>query len=388
MKRRRAPSQTLTRYAFAVVIVFVLAQVSWWLIFQHRYITQVTQRTLDGWQRDAATLSDLAERANLDEAQTRELLAAYAHLRVDEATGRFQVDRSMVREFQERQQGHVRMLAFEGPFFVFVVLLGLYIIARSLRAERELKRRQQNFLSAITHEFKTPMSTLRLLIETAMYRPLSAEKQRNYLSRMNEELARLEQTSEQVLAAARLEQAEQATVLASGELNEVVSGIADRVRGGLEARGATLTVIHTSEPLPVSVDEGAYAVVLSNLLDNAVKYSPGPQKSITIRLERQGDLIFAHVEDEGVGLETGEANRIFDRFYRVGSELTRNAKGVGLGLYLVKTITEAMNGWVRCEPNDRAGRGTRFTIVLPRRVTLTRDEQVAASGRPAVEDAR
>jgi signal transduction histidine kinase len=92
------------------------------------------------------------------------------------------------------------MIAFEGPFFALVILAMLALIASSLRAERELKRRQQNFLSAVTHEFNTPIGTLRLLVQTLRLRPASPERTVDYLRRMETELDRLERTSEQVLA--------------------------------------------------------------------------------------------------------------------------------------------------------------------------------------------
>ena len=362
------PSRTLTRVAFGVIIAFVLAQVAWWLIFQHRYISSVTETTLSSWQKDVSAANAALARTTLDDGLVDELLADYPHLRFSGDAEQFVLDSAYVESFTQRQRGYVRMFAFEGPFFVLVVLLGLAIIAGNLRLERELKRRQQNFLSAVTHEFKTPMSTLRLLIETAQLRSLPAEKQRDYLRRMATEVERLEQTSEQVLAAARLEQNRGAPLLAPLELNSLMQGLVGRARAGLEARGAELHVAYSPEPLPVSLDADAFSLVVGNLLDNAVKYSPGPRKPVRVELEAQDDLVLVHVEDEGVGIPEAEHRNVFERFYRVGNELTRDSRGIGLGLHLVKSITEAMNGWVRVGPAS-SGRGTRFTLVLPRRVS-------------------
>ncbi|CAN5801380.1 hypothetical protein BH24DEI2_BH24DEI2_17460 [soil metagenome] len=373
MKRRPfLTSRTVTRAAFGVIIVFVLAQVVWWIIFQNRYISGVTQDTLAAWQQDVGAANDAVKNA-ANPTLVRALEADYPHLLFDEMAGTFMLDPAVVAAFTNRQNGFIRMVAFEGPFFVLVVLTGLYIIAKSLRTERELKRRQQNFLSAITHEFKTPLSTLRLLIETVLMRSLPPEKQRDYLSRMEGELTRLESTSEQVLAAARLEQSRTTTLLEPLEMNSAVQGVVGRLRAGLEARGALLDVVYSPEPLPVSIDSSAFGVVLGNLLDNAVKYSPGAEKIVTVRLERQRDLVLTHVEDRGVGISEVERKRVFERFYRVGSEMTRRSTGVGLGLHLVRSMTEAMNGWVRLEANHP--QGTRFTVVLPRRVVATAEEQ-------------
>jgi two-component system sensor histidine kinase SenX3 len=264
----------------------------------------------------------------------------------------------------------MRMFAFEVPFFLLVILLSLVFIAASLRSERELKRRQQNFMSAVTHEFKTPISTLRLLIETALLRPLPAEKLREYLRRMTAEVSRLEQTSDQVLASARLEQSPEPPVLAPHDLSTLVATVVDRMRQGLEARGAEIRIDLAERPLPVSVDEDAFAMALGNLLDNAVKYSPGERKPVGVRVEPSGDLALVQVEDQGAGIPPGEHERIFDRFYRSGDEMTRESSGMGLGLHLVRSAVEAMNGWVRCA-NREEGPGARFTIVLPQRLGVT-----------------
>jgi signal transduction histidine kinase len=122
---------------------------------------------------------------------------------------------------------------------------------------------------------------------------------------------------------------------------------------GLEARGARLTVRYAAEPLPVSLEPDAFALVLNNLLDNAVKYSPGAVKPVTVTLRADGDLVRLHVDDEGVGLGPAERERVFERFYRAGDEMTRTSAGVGLGLHLVRSVTEAMNGWVQVEDTPR-----------------------------------
>ena len=365
MKRPRITSQRATRIAFVVIVVFLLAQVTWWIIFQQRYIERVTQDTVTAWIRDANTATQLY---GAQPDLRAELLEIYPHLRLEDEG--FVVDPDDLQAFRDEQTGHLRMFAFEGPFYALVILAGLYVIGLSLRAERDLKRRQQNFLNAVSHEFKTPISTLRLLIETALYRPLKPEKQRDYLGRMEREVARLETMSEQILASARLEHAPLVGSLAPLELNTVVRALLEGQRSALEARGAHLTVSYTSDPLPVSLDEEAFSIVLGNLLDNAVKYTPGPDKPLRVRLERKPHLALVHVEDAGVGLGESDKARIFDPFYRVGDELTRSAPGVGLGLHLVRSMTEAMNGWVRCDaPLDpQTGRGTRFTVVLPRRM--------------------
>jgi len=374
--------------AFGVIVVFVLSQAAWWIVFEFRTIHQATQEQLTSWQHDANLANEvLAQAAGGETARAalqQRILRRYPHLAYQGSLpgGGFVVDQASRERFLAAQNRHLRMFAFEGPTFALVVLSMLLLIAVTLRGERELKRRQQNFLSAITHEFKTPISTLKLLVQTAQMRSLPPPKQEEYLRRMEAELDRLEHTSEQVLASARLEHAEQAPGFAPLELNHVVQGIVGAARYGLEARGALLTVDYAPEPLPVSLDPDAFAVVLNNLLDNAVKYTPGAERPVRVKLERRGDLIEVHVDDRGVGLKEGEEERVFERFYRTGDEMTRESEGVGLGLHLVRSITEAMNGWVRSGANPDAERGARFTVVLPRRVVATEQERGGGAGAP------
>ena len=389
--RRRPPRQANgerrgTRIAFTVIVLFVLAQVGWWLIFQTQLIDRAAAEREEAWQRDVATVTALVAS---DPGSLARLLERYPPLRPSapppDGTLAVEVDPEAAARLAARDASARRMIAFEGPFFAVVILAMLALIAGSLRAERELKRRQQNFLSAVTHEFNTPIGTLRLLVQTLRLRRASPERTVDYLRRMETELDRLERTSDHVLAAARLEQAEVPPVLEAADLNVVVQGLIGRAREGLEARGARLTVRYGDEPLPVSLDPNAFALVLNNLLDNAVKYGAGDVKPVTVTLRGDGDLVRLHVDDEGPGVPAEERERVFERFYRAGDELTRVSMGVGLGLHLVKTVTEAMNGWVQVESGP-GGRGSRFTVVLPRRVTAD-DAASAIGGTGAVASA-
>ena len=372
----RLERQNATRVAFTIIVVFVVAQVTWWILMQGRLAGELRDTTLAAWERDARTANAVLA---LDPSAEGALLARYPHLRPAAGEASLEVDPAARVAVQRRSDRTTRMLAFEGPFFALVILGLLLFIAGSLRTERELKRRQANFLSAVTHEFKTPISTLRLLVQTLRLRPLGAERQQDYLRRMEGEIDRLERTSEQVLATARLEQSSEPPPLAAADLNQVVQGWVGRLRPGLEVRGADLRVRYSAEPLPVALDGDAFGVAFSNLLDNAVKYTPGETKRIAITLERDGDLIALHVDDEGVGLPAAERERVFERFYRTGDEMTRESAGVGLGLALVKSTVEAMRGWVKVADGP-SGRGTRFTVVLPRRVALAEGD---ASGGDA-----
>ncbi len=362
---RRPSRRVATRIAFAVIVTFVLAQVTWWLVFQTRLLDDAARERSEAWARDVATANEVLAR---DPGALDALLARYPHLRsVAGADGpTVAVDPAVAAAAREEAAGQRRMLAFEGPFFAVVILLMLALIAGSLRTERELKQRQQNFLSAVTHEFKTPIGTLRLLLETLRYRDVPAAKRADYLARIDGELARLEKTSDEVLAAARLETSGAPPVLEAADLGDAVRRTVERLRGGLEARGADLRVEPMDGPAPVSLAPESFALALGNLLENALKYTPGERKRIVVRVDASGDPLRVHVDDAGPGVPAGERGKIFDRFYRAGDEMTRTSAGVGLGLHLVRNAVQAMNGWVAVA--DAPGGGARFTIHLPRRV--------------------
>ncbi|HET8986737.1 MAG TPA: HAMP domain-containing sensor histidine kinase [Trueperaceae bacterium] len=370
-------SRTATRVTFTLIVVFLIAQMAWWIIFQTRYIGQVIDDTLAAWQRDQRAANAVLEAYPDDDTLVSEMLAEFSHLRFDEGSGQLVVDPAVEAEFLASQRSYSRMFLFEGPFFVLIVLFGLLIIGRSLRQERELKRRQRNFLDAVGHEFRTPVSTLRLLIETALMRELTPEKQRHYLNRMAAEVDRLEHTGLQVLASARLESSSPPLDgLAQLDLRDAVRRVVELSRLGLEARGARLSVDYGDTELPVAVEPEGFKVLLDNLLDNAVKYTPEASKPVALRLERSGGNALLHVEDRGRGIPERERNQVFERFYRGGNELTRTAPGIGLGLYLVERAATRMHGSVTITANE--AQGTRFTVALPL-VTATSQSTAAAA---------
>jgi len=368
----RMNRRQVTRVAFTVIIVFVLAQVVWWIIFQRNYVERTVDATMAAWQADAQAAQASFDVSRNPDALGEQLLNTYPHLRL--VNGQFEINPGAQAAYLDEQQGVLRMFAFEGPFFVLVVLAMLGLIYQSLRQERQLKKQQQNFLAAVTHEFKTPLATLRLLVETHQMRELTADKRTEYLTRMASELNRIERTSNQVLAAARLEEQDSPPILEPADLRDATESIVRRLRPGTETQGVRLQLDLGSEPAPVSLDQDAFALVLSNLLDNAVKYA-GADARIHVRSEQDGNLLRLHIDDDGPGVAEGERSRIFERFYRSQDESVRKAAGTGLGLHLASKTMEGMNGWLSASVSPEGG--ARFTITLPRRVVASKAPSAA-----------
>ncbi len=347
--------------ALGVVVVFLLAQVIWWMVFQHQYIERTIAQTDEQWQQEAKNAELALQNVRLEsKTALSEIFKQSPHLDLSQRP--VKVNQAALDTYRQRQERYLRMFAFEVPFFLVVMLIGLFVIWRSFKGNFELRRRQENFLMAATHEFRTPISSLRLLVQTAQYRELTRDKQLEFLERMNREVERLQDVSERVLATAQLEQGVSIENLSVQNLSQVLAQQVQKQRRGLEKRGAKLFFELTQSQVPVRLDPAAFEIVLSNLLDNAVKYSLDPEKPIFVRLETKGAFALLSVEDRGIGIEKTEIPHIFDQFYRVGHELTRVAKGLGLGLYLVRGIVTLLHGTVRCEVLPL---GTRFVVSLP-----------------------
>jgi signal transduction histidine kinase len=249
--------------------------------------------------------------------------------------------------------GWVMGLAVIGGLILFVVSL-----ARQIR----LNQRQQNFIDSVTHELKSPLTSLKLHLETIQRRPLTQDQLSGFTATMLADVERLDQLIDHVLEAARAESIRRPPRREPVDLPACVRAVAALVerRHGLEAgtievRGAALT-LHT--------DPNALELVLTNLLDNAVKYSLDEVRVAVTFATTAGGGVSIAVADAGVGITKGHMRRVFHRFYRVGNELTRIRQGTGLGLYIVKETVRQLGGSIRAEsPGDK--QGSVFTLTLP-----------------------
>jgi signal transduction histidine kinase len=254
------------------------------------------------------------------------------------------------------------LLIILGSVFFVLIIAGLVLLCVWLVREMRLNQRQQAFLDAVTHEMKTPLASLRLYLETLALHDPEPERRRAFLGRMAEDVERLERTVVQVLAAARAEgparRAETEPVDLAALLEAGIQEI--RQRHGLpegairvDARGAD----------PALGDPGELAVIFRNLLENAVKYSEPPVE-VRVRVEGSADgRIQVEIADQGIGIEPRELRKIFQRFYRVGRDVQRQAAGLGLGLFIVGNLVRRNGGRVVAR-SEGSGRGSRFVVTL------------------------
>jgi signal transduction histidine kinase len=253
-----------------------------------------------------------------------------------------------------------------GIIFFVAIIAG--IVLNTIFLVREVRRNEQqdSFLNAVTHELKTPVTSIRLYLQTLERRKISDEQRRNFYRLMLEDTDRLLGTVEQVLKASEVRQRNARKNWEDIDFSVVARESLElaRLRHGLSEEelhfGAepsrNITLIGNPEELRTAV---------ANLLENAVKYS-GPQREIVVDVETPDiDTVLLHVRDNGVGIPRAELKRLFRRFYRVQHQGAGQVKGTGLGLFIVRSIVRRHGGDAFAESAGE-GLGSTFTIRLPR----------------------
>ena len=253
------------------------------------------------------------------------------------------------------------MLVSEGAFFAILLLVLIGLLWRSFRREVELERQHRNFLSAVTHELKSPLAAMRLALETVTSGRASPEAGKRFIGNALEDVERLQDLVEKVLEATRFGEGWTEIHSEDTNLSRLVEDSIEAFRRRALATGARLRA-DISPDIQAEVDAEAMAIVISNLLENAVKYGDDPP-AVEIDLSLDGSQAVLEVGDNGAGISEEDVALIFGRFYRGGDELTRTARGTGLGLYLVQQIVEAHRG--RVEVASTGPAGTTFRVTVP-----------------------
>jgi signal transduction histidine kinase len=249
-----------------------------------------------------------------------------------------------------------------GSLLSLLILVGLVLLCVWLVREIRFNQRQQAFLDAVTHEMKTPLAALRLYLETLGRHDLAEARRSLFLARMGEDVERLERTVGQVLAAARAETPTRRRPTEPIDLTELLQGLADDIRRR-HALPEDAIRIERRRPLSALGDATELGLVFRNLLENAVKYSQPPVE-VRIHLEEGADgRVRAEISDRGIGIEPRELRKIFQRFYRASRDVQRQAAGLGLGLFIVRSLVRRNGGRVEAL-SEGSGRGSRFVVTL------------------------
>lgn len=260
----------------------------------------------------------------------------------------------------EAQPHRKVMIIGEGIFFMLIFVVGALKLKRTFVREHKIQQQQQNFLLAVTHELKSPLASIKLAIQTILKRNLSEEQRNQFLSNSLKDIERLDDLVGNVLIATKLENLRYNFPKEDIDLSELVKNVAGR----LQIHSCTTQVIKTElEPgLQIEGDRFAITNVVTNLIENAVKYSP-PCAHVSVKVAQDNGNVVFSVADHGIGIADNEKKLIFNKFYRVGNEDTRKTKGTGLGLYIVKTVLERHRAHISMKDNTPSG--SVFEVMFP-----------------------
>ncbi len=252
---------------------------------------------------------------------------------------------------------------------VLIAVVGTVIVGRAAVEERRLATLRGDFVANVSHELKTPLASVRMFGELLLTgRVANDEKRHEYLQIIVGESERLSNLIGNVLDFAKAEKGKDAYEFVEGDLATVAARAVDTLRYRAEREG--IEIFADLEPAPCVLDERSVELAVINLIDNALKYAKGTD-SVRVCAKPQGDsaagAVMVRVEDAGPGIDSGDRDRIFDRFVRGRGAQDAHVRGSGIGLALVKHIADAHGGSVRVESPLERGKGSAFEIRLPQK---------------------
>lgn len=257
---------------------------------------------------------------------------------------------------KDQQRRHTAQYVAEGLTFLVLIMIGAVYIYRSVRNQIRLQAQQQNFMMAVTHELKTPIAVAQLNLETLRKHALDEQKKNRLIEITLNETNRLNQLATNILVSAQLEGGRYQLVRERKDISAQLINIVHDFQQRFPDRNWQ-TDIHPG--LTIVGDDLLLQMLFNNLLENAYKYSP-QGSSIIARLYPEGAFVILEIIDEGMGIPGNEKKNVFKKFYRIGSEQTRSAKGTGLGLHLCKKIAEDHSA--RISILDNTPKGSIFKV--------------------------
>ena len=282
-------------------------------------------------------------------------IAEYANLSDDTKFIRLAINPKKIEElkFERYQQRNIWL--YQSILLLFLVGVGIYGVFSSIEKIYKLNKQQNNFLLSVTHEFKTPIAAIRLMLQTSKHPKVNDEKRIELVDNSIQSTHRLEELAENMLTAMQIEsnayQYNLSPVDYSNLVNKVINN--QQIKGQISAE--------VEPDIVVDGDDFILRMVVNNLIENAFKYSNNQPIEVSLTKDQKWKRL--SIKDQGIGLKKEDYKNIFKKFYRVQDEETRVSKGTGLGLFIVKQALEKHSGKVFVSAND--DKGSTFTILLP-----------------------
>ena len=248
--------------------------------------------------------------------------------------------------------------------FIIVVLAAFFITIRSLMTQRKLVEIKRDFINNMTHELKTPLATISLAVDALKSTKVNTDpKSVDYFSNIiKEENIRMNKHVETILQAAQLDKRENELNKQEVELHDLILGVVDSFKLQLEGKPSNVQTILEANPSTIKVDEEHLLHVLSNLIDNAIKYSK-TEIDIAIQTKTLNNKTCIRIIDKGIGMDANARKHIFEKFYRAHSGNVHDVKGYGLGMSYVKWVIDSHKGQITVQ--SEVGVGTAIEIILP-----------------------
>lgn len=262
-----------------------------------------------------------------------------------------------------RYQRRVLMVVSEGVFFWIGMAAVVALLWKMLRQEAVLEQQRQNFISAVTHELKTPIAGIRLSLETVLSGRAQGPAREQFLRNALADAERLQNLVEKILELTRFASGVHRLNIQVADLSQLVEEELMVAQGRAEARGIQLEG-DIAAGVRVPHDPEGVSIILSNLLENAFKYAAATDPKVWVRLWVEQGQAILEVRDNGIGISPEELPKIFGVFYRGGDEVARRTPGTGIGLFVAREIAKAHGGKLVAE-SPGPGRGASFRLILP-----------------------
>lgn len=300
----------------------------------------------------------------IDELNTVQTRVSIIPQEILESTGPFETLIIIVPNVNTYLFKTLQWVVFGAVLFILIVLAAFLITIRSLIKQKKLSEIKSDFINNMTHELKTPLATISLAVDALKSAKVQADtKSVDYFSTIiKEENVRMNKHVETILQAAQLEKNEYEVNRQKVDIHDLIQGVVESFKLQLEGKPSAVHTILEANPSEIWIDEEYFLHVLSNLIDNAIKYSKD-DIDITIKTKTVSNKMIITIEDKGIGMTSDTVKHIFEKFYRAHSGNIHNVKGFGLGMSYVRWVIDMHKGSIHV--TSELDKGTKVEISLP-----------------------